>query len=85
MTAMLEHALWCQGKGDKEISPNGSKMFPLEMERPMIIRGTAIGELAYPNDPWMTTAIATGFRAFMLCEQYDHHQLKAHASKPRAI
>ena len=62
---MLEHALWCQGKGDKEISPNGSKIFPLEMERSMIIRGTAIviGELAYPNDPWMTVS-ATGFRAF---------------------
>ena len=63
---------------------NGSKNFSLEMERSMSNRGTAIGELAYPNDPWMTTASATGFHAFMLCEQYDHHQLKAHASKPRA-
>ena len=81
---MFEHAIWCQGKGDMEMSPNGSKMFPLEMERSMIIRGTAIGELAYPNDPWMTTASATGFCVFMLCEQYDQHQLKAHASKPRA-
>ena len=44
-------------------------MFPLEMQRSMINRGTAIGELAYPNDPWMTTASATGFRAFMLCER----------------
>ena len=28
---MLEHALWCQGKGDNEVNPLGSKMFPLEM------------------------------------------------------
>jgi len=43
---MLEHALWCQGKGDKDVSPQGLKMFPMEMERSMIIRGTAEGELA---------------------------------------
>jgi hypothetical protein len=50
---MLEDALWCQGKGDKEVSPLGSKMFPLEMERSMIMRATVNGELAYPQDPWM--------------------------------
>ena len=80
---MLEHAIWCQGKGDKKVTPLGSKMFPLEMERSMKIRGTVKGELAYQNDPWMKANTA-GFPTFKLCELYDQQQLKTYASKPRA-
>jgi hypothetical protein len=81
---MLEHALWCQGKGDKEVCPQRPKMFPLEMEPSMIIRGTLEGEQAYPNDAWMK-ANNSGYRTFKLSEQYDQHQLKAYVSKPRRL
>ena len=81
-STQLAHAAWCQSIGDKTVHPNGSKMFPSEMERTMRLHGTAAGEQDYPTEVHMR-ARASGQPTFKLAELLNAQQLKAYASKTR--
>ena len=80
---MLEHAVWCQGIGDKSVNPNGSKMFPEQMATSMRLHGTAAGHALFPSEAHMAVS-ATGQPTFKLCEQLTAQQLKTYAAKTRA-
>jgi hypothetical protein len=81
----LQHAIDCQGVGDKSVNPNGSKMFPSEMEKSMRLIGTPAGEEQFKGACYSFMKMSPSQQpVFRLNQQLSAQQLKSYASKPRA-
>jgi hypothetical protein len=83
---MLWFILFCQGRGDPTVNPNGSKSLPSQCEKAMRLKGKKEGASIFcetDEDVLMMSPNAEDMSEFTFAQQLDVNQWKAQLSRPR--